>query len=161
MPLFAEGKFALVKQQLKEALRKEARGWIGLHDLYAVLVNIATLQRDGAALREYAPKLEKEAAHLDHSLYIAVAHRGWGVLHTLAGQYTEARPRLDQALTLFGSLDTHWQLGRTHFELGELALAQADTTLARDHYSQALAAFEEMKAAPDAERARSKLASLG
>lgn len=160
MPLFAEGKFALVKQHLTLALNKEARGWIGLHDLYAMLVDNATQQRDEAALREYAPTLEKEAAHLDHSLYMAIAHRGWGVLHTLVGEFTKARQRLDLALTSFSESDIRWQIGRTHYELGELALARADTTSARAYFLQALSAFEEMLAKPDAQRTRSKLDSL-
>ena len=86
----------------------------------------------------------------------------WGdtVTGFLAGEYTDAEGRLNQALELFQGLDTRWQAGRTRFELGELALARTDTPTARDHFSQALAAFEELRAAPSAARSRAALESL-
>ncbi len=161
MPLFAEGKFAFVTQHLEEALHKEARGWIGLHDLYAILVDTATLQRDEAALWDYAPLLEKEAAHLDHNLYLAVAHRAWGVLHRLAGELSEAEVRFNQALAIFQAMDTRWQLGRTRFELGELAVARSDTAEASEQYARALELFKVMGAAPDVWKARKALESIG
>ena len=76
------------------------------------------------------------------------------------GEYAEAETRLKHALQLFERLETRWQIGRTLFELGELALAQVNTSAARDHFSRALAAFEVMQAAPDAERTRAILESL-
>jgi hypothetical protein len=60
-------------------------------------------------------------------------------------------------LELFRGLDTRWQIGRTLFELGELAAARGEAAGAREHFTLALAAFEEMKAAPDAARARAAL----
>ena len=33
---------------------------------------------------------------------------------------------------MFNSLNTRWQIGRTLFELGELAVAQEDVAAARD-----------------------------
>jgi hypothetical protein len=82
------------------------------------------------------------------------------VAKRLTGEYTESEARLNQALELFDGLGTRWQIGRTLFELGELALAQMDTVRARDCYARALTAFEGMGAVPDAERTRVALRSL-
>lgn len=154
----AEGEFALVRQHLEIALSKSA-AWVGEHDLYAMLADAAAQQRDEAALRQYAPLAEDAAARYDHKLYQAIAHRAWGVAHQLAGRsaYAEAETRLQQALALFRGLNARWQIGRTLFELGELAAARDEAAAAREHLSLALAAFEEMKAAPDAARTRARL----
>lgn len=125
-----------------------------------MLADVAAQQRDLAALRHYAPLAEKLASRYGHVLYQAITHRAWGVAHRLAGEHTEANVRLNQALELFQTLDTRWQIGRTLSELGELAAARAETTTARDYYSRALTAFEEMKAVPDAARVRAALAAL-
>jgi tetratricopeptide (TPR) repeat protein len=155
----AEGEFALVRQHLEIALGKSA-AWVGEHDLYAMLADAAAQQRDEAALRQYAPLAEEAAARYDHRLYRAIAHRAWGVAHQLAGAHPEAEARLGRALELFGGLDTRWQIGRTLFELGELARARSDSLAAREHFARALAAFEEMGAAPDAARTRALLETL-
>ncbi len=154
-----QGEFALVRQHLEKAIHKEYSG-TGDHDVYAMLADAATQQRDAAALRKYAPILEELAVRLDHNLYLAIAYRARGVLHRLAGEYQEAQARLNQAIALFRGLDTRWQLGRTHFELGELAVDQADTTEAHRQYSNALRLFDEMTALPDAAKTRSALVSL-
>jgi hypothetical protein len=153
----AEGEFALVRQQLEIALGKSA-AWVGEHDLYAMLADAAAQQRDEAALRRYAPLAEESAARYDHKLYQAIAHRAWGIAHRLAGE--EAEPRLSQALALFQQLGTRWQVGRTLYELGELAVARRDAARARDYYGRALALFEVLKAAPDAVRTRAALEAI-
>lgn len=155
----AQGEFTLVRELIEKAIKKA--GNLGVDpDLYAMMADAAVQQRDLIALREYAPLLENAAMSLGHNLYLATAHRAWGVLHMLESQFEEAKVRLDQAAALFLGLDTRWQLGRTHFELGELAVAQADTAEAHRQYSNALNLFEEMKALPDAARTRSELALL-
>ncbi len=155
----AEGEFALVRKYLEIALHKTA-SWVGEHDLYAMLADAAAQQRDAAALQQYAPLAEELAARYDHKLYQAVAHRAWGVAHRLAGGLKESEARLNQALELFQQLDTRWQIGRTLFELGELALARTENTAAQEQFSRALAAFEQIGALPDAARAREKIALL-
>ncbi len=152
----AEGEFALVRQHLEVALSKSAT-WVGEHDLYAMLADAAAQQRDEAALRQYTPLAEEAAARYDHKLYQAIAHRAWGVAHRLKSEHAEAEARLQQALALFRGLDTRWQIGRTLFELGELAQTRGEAAGAREHFSRALTAFEEMGAAPDAARARAAL----
>ena len=156
----AEGEFALVHKYLEIAINKTAV-WVGEHDLYAMLADAAAQQREESALQKYAPLAEEFASRYDHKLYQAIAYRAWGVAHQLAGRYDEAKGRLKRALELFETLDTRWQIGRTLFELGELALrSHPENEAAREYFSRALAAFEEMGALPDATRTREKLTAL-
>jgi tetratricopeptide (TPR) repeat protein len=159
LPLLAAGEFARVIPILEQALKTPAE-WIGDHDLYAALADVAVRQRDEMALRQYAPLAEELAQRCGHRLYQAVAHRAWGVAHRLAGEYAEAASRLNQALMLFQELDTRWQLGRTWLELGELAAVQGEPTKARACFQHALGLFEAMRAAPDTDRARAALEAL-
>ena len=160
----AEGEFALVRQYLQEALAGPGLPSYIIpasdHDLYAMLVDVAGQQRDLTALQQYAPQAEETATRCGHTLYQAIAHRAWGIAHRLAGDYVPAETRLEQALGLFQALETRWQIGRTLVELGELALARGNAPTARDFLSAALAAFEELGAAPDAARTRAVLETL-
>ncbi len=159
----AEGEFALVKDHLEAACGKpvSSRGFLmNETERYFLLADLAVLERDEAALRQYSPLAEEMAQHDDHILFQASAHRAWGVLHRLTGDFAEAASRLNQALELFQGLDTCWQIGRTFYELAKLALARTDTTEARNYFSLALVAFEGIRAVPDAERTRAALASL-
>jgi tetratricopeptide (TPR) repeat protein len=156
----AEGEFALVGQHLKQAIHKDSRGLTGDHDLYAMLADVAAQQRDAAALREYIPLLEETAASLDHTLYLAIAHRAWGVIHLLEGEYVQAEARLNQALESFQALETSWQIGRTLYELADLAQARGKPALARNYYSRALVTFEDLKALPDLARTQAALLEL-
>ncbi len=159
----AEGEFALVWDHLEVAGSKpvSARGLL-FHDneLNSMFVDLAVLQRDEATLRQYAPPAEETALRDGHILYQAVAHRAWGVMHRLRGEYAAAEARLNQALELFQGLDTRWQIGRTLFELAKVAQGRTDSAEARDYFSRALAAFEELGAVPDVARTQAALDSL-
>ncbi len=160
----AEGEFALMKTHLDAALDQNvstAAPYGSDHDVYSLMADAAVQRRDLTALREYAPLAEASARRVDHRLDLAIAHRAWGVAHTLAGEYSQARQRFQQALDLFAPYQVPWQLGRTQYELGLLASAEKKTAEAREHLSRALAAFEEMHAAPDAGRTRAALEDLG
>ena len=159
----AEGEFALMQQHLNAALK------VGLsigadpggdHDVYALLVDAAAQQRDPAALQKYAPLAEQTAARIDHKLHMAIAYRAWGVAHTLAGEVPQAEARFQQALEIFINYPAPWQIGSTLFEMGELARAQSKTEQARDYFSRALSAFEELGAAPFLARTRTALEKL-
>jgi tetratricopeptide (TPR) repeat protein len=134
--------------------------WVSDHDIHAMLVDMAVLQRDEAGIRQYAPQAEELARRYGHTLYRGITHRAWGVAHRLAGEYSEAETRLNQALDLFNGLNTRWQIGRTLFELGELATAQKDIATAREFFFRARVAFEEMRAAPDVARTQAALERL-
>ena len=131
------------------------------HDVYMLLADTAAQREDAAALRQHTPQMEELAVRDDHRLYLAIAHRSWGVAHRLAGEYAEAEARLNQALELFDDLETGWQIGRTHVEVAELDLARNDQAGAREQFSRALAAFEAIGAVPAVERTRAALQALG
>lgn len=115
------------------------------------------MQGDEAAIRQYAPLAEELALRHGHQLYLAIAHRAWGVAHRLAGEYAESAARLQQALAICRELGVRWQTGRTLYELGMLAAAQEDRDTARTHFTAAMADFEAMGAAPDLARTRAAL----
>ncbi len=129
-------------------------------ELYFMFVDLAVLQHDEAALRQYAPLAEETANRDGHLLLQASAHRAWGVMHRLQREYMAAETRLNQALELFQGLETRWQIGRTLFELAEVAVGRTDPAGARDYFSRALAAFEEIGAVPDMARTQAALESL-
>ena len=130
------------------------------HEIYMILADTAVELQDAEALGKYAPELEKLASRDDHKLYLAIAHRAFGVKHRLVGELAMAEARFMRALELLDQLGARWQLGRTLFELGEVNLTLSPTK-ARDYYSQALGHFEAINAVPYAERTRVALASLG
>jgi tetratricopeptide (TPR) repeat protein len=163
LPLMAEGEFALVKDHLETAgkIPVSSRGFLmNETERYFLLVDLAVQERDEVGLRQYAPLAEEMALRDEHLLFQAGSHRAWGVLHRLEGKYEKAEARLNQALEMFQGLETRWQIGRTLYELAELAVARADPTEAREYFSRALVAFEEIRANPDAVRTREALRLL-
>ncbi len=161
----AEGEFALVREYLEQGLQKVSWptewGSMGSDlDVYTMLADVAAGHGDEAAIRHYAGLAEEMATHCGHRLYQGIAHRAWGVAHRLANEPGEAESRFNQALELFGKLDTRWQIGRTLAELGDLARTRQALDEARDYFARALAMFEEMKATPDAARTRVALESM-
>jgi tetratricopeptide (TPR) repeat protein len=159
----AEGEFALMQQHLEAALKLSSAvgaAPAGDHDVYAMLVDGAAQQRDPVLLRKYAALAEETATSIDHKLHMAIAHRAWGVAHTLAAEYSQAEVRFKKALEIFTSYPAPWQIGRTLFEMGELARAETEKEQARDHFSRALSAFEELHAAPYAALSRAALENV-
>jgi hypothetical protein len=63
-------------------------------------------------------------------------------------------------MDLFTDLNAHYQIGRTLFELGEVAAAQMNTVKARNYFTGALEAFESMQAIPDISRTKAVLVRL-
>jgi tetratricopeptide (TPR) repeat protein len=159
----AEGEFALMQQHLEAALKSSSSAGAapaGDHDLYAMLVDGAAQQRDPVGLQKYAALAEETARRIDHKLHLAIAQRAWGVKHTLAGEYPQAEARFKEALDIFTAYPAPWQIGRSLFEMGELARTQMKTEQAREYYSHALSTFEELHAAPYAARVRAALEHL-
>ena len=98
--MMAAGEFAPAKQNLEIALKTSSE-WIGDHDLYAMLVDLAVRQRDESDIRKYAVQAEALATRYGHELYQAIVHRAWGVAHRLAGDNAAAKASLNQALEIF------------------------------------------------------------
>ena len=158
----AEGEFALIHEYGEAGLIRPSKGWatFGDHDLYSLLADAAAAQHDESTLQRYVPLAEESARRYDHRLYQAIAHRSRGVAHRLAGEYVEAESSLNQALGIFNDMNTTYQIGRTLFELGELAAAQTDIVKAREYFTRALMAFEIMGALPDVAQTRKKMAQV-
>jgi hypothetical protein len=166
VPLLAKGEFARVKFNLEAALDKSGqpvrRGTMAHdHQVYMLLTEAATQQRDAAALALYAPRLAALAERDGHHLYQGIAARAEGVGRRLAGDFRGAAVHLDRAADLFTAQGTRWQVGRTLCERAELARAEHDHLGAQALLTQALAVFEDLKALPDLERTRAALAELG
>lgn len=130
------------------------------HIVYMMMADSAAQARNEAGLQHYAPKLEELALQDGHQPYLAVAQRALGVAHRLAGEHVEAVARLNKAMDIFTKLEAGWQIGRTYFEMGEVARSLSDKGRAQDYFNRALAAFEAMKAMPDIERTRAALGAL-
>jgi tetratricopeptide (TPR) repeat protein len=127
------------------------------HIVFMMLVDAAARARDEAAIRQFTPRLEELALRDDHKPYLAVAHRAWGVALRLSGEYEEAETRLEKALAIFEENESSWQIGRTLYELGELALAQTDGRAAHSYFMLAQTRFEELGAKPDIARTAAML----
>ena len=130
------------------------------HEIYMILTDTAAELGDADAIRRYAPELERLATRDDHRLYLATAQRALGAAHLVSGNHAAAESDFKEALALFKKLGARWQIGRTLYQLGALYLGQSKEK-AREYYSQALEAFEEIRAAPNIERTRAVLDSLG
>jgi hypothetical protein len=120
LPLKAQGEFALVKQNLENAMGTAGQpvnfGTMAHdHEIYMTLTDTAVELRDADALRKYVPHLERLAGRDNHRLYLAIAHRARGVERRLAGEHIEAESSLKQALGLFSKLGARWQIGRRLF----------------------------------------------
>lgn len=155
----AEGEFALVREHLEFGLAKTS-SWVGKHDLYAMFVDVAVQTRDIETLQVYAPLAEEKANRYDHHLYQGIVHRAYGVIHSLSGEYSEAKARLNQAMEIFNHLGLRWQLGQTLIELGELERTKNQTAAARDYNMRALEAFEAMHANPSVSRVKRLIEAL-
>jgi tetratricopeptide (TPR) repeat protein len=163
--LLAQGEFALAKKHLEIALELSGQPsvWGATateHDLYTLLADAAARQRNLDDLLAFAPQAEALAARFGHALNGAIAARARGVAHRLQGEYEQAEARLKSALSAFSEQGTHWQRGRTLFELGEVEAARANPAAAQAHYLEAMAAFEAVRAGPDVARARIALQQL-
>ncbi len=127
------------------------------HDVYALLADAGTRQRNLAVLEQYAPLAFELASRDEHRLYLGIARRAQGVAASLRGDPTEAKEQLAQALALFQDLGARWQVGRTLAELGEVAAAHGDEQEAQAHFKEAVSIFESMQAMPDAAQSRARL----
>lgn len=155
----AEGEFAQVKQHIEEALKTPP---LFLTDrvLLLSLVDVAGEHAKIETLIKYVPMVEEDLNDTNHPLHKAIYSRAAGVLHTLQGDYQQAEEKLGQALEEFQGLGALWQIGRTHHELGQLDIAQKNPSQAKEHFSDALKAFEKIRAVPAIERTKVVLQNI-
>lgn len=157
----AEGEFAQVAEYLKGGM-STASGLleIGDNDLITMLTDMAAEQDNLEYLNEFAPQAEDLAKQLDHRLYKAIAARAMGVKYRLDKEYKQAENRLTKAMEIFEESETAWQLGRTHYEFGQLYAAQDQPKEAKKHYEQAIARYESLGARPNIERTQAALKAM-
>jgi hypothetical protein len=127
------------------------------HIVYMMLVDSAAIARDRDSILKYAPILEELTLRDDHQPYLAVVNRAYGIAHRLSEEFDQAETRLQQALDIFEKLDTPWQVGRTLYELGQLAQVRGDDDLSKVMFTKALDEYERIDAKPDQFRTKAAL----
>lgn len=130
------------------------------HIVYMMMTDSASRAHDGEGLKKYTQELEALAIRDHHQPYLAIAHRAYGVAYGLNGEPAKSIKRLNQAMEIFSRLEMNWQVGRTYFEMGEVARGISEATRARGFYQRALDSFESMRALPDFVRTRELLLEL-
>jgi hypothetical protein len=140
------GEFALAKEHLITATETPPNGWnpIGDHEVYILLADIGALQRDKELLSAYALRSSRISLSLNHHLYHAIALRALAILDWLHHDLARAEVRLKESCQLFQRLETHWQLGRTLFDLGELSAIMGKQDEAEIYIDKAQSAFKTM-----------------
>ena len=129
-------------------------------DMHAMAVDSAARSGDKEYLSNYLLIAEEAAERADHKFYLAVARRARGVSHQLAGELDPASNELNAAADEFRDMKTPWQVGRTLLMLGEVEAARGHPDLAKQHYAEAVSAFESLGAIPYEERASVALDSI-
>ena len=89
-----------------------------------------------------------------YSLYHAIALRALAILDWLDHDFGRAEERLKESWRLFQRLETHYQIGRTLLDLGELSAGMGKHEEAESYFAQAQSAYRIMgvrssKIAPD------------
>lgn len=156
----AEGEFAQVKKHLEIALDNPEAIFVNT-DIVEMLVDIAAEHREVETLKKYLVMLEDGLDRINNRYYQGILFRSAGVLHTLQDEYGLAEEKLKEALGVFKDLNAPWQIGRTYYELGQLAGVQGEGKVAREHYENGLTSFEKMGAKPYMEKTRAAVESLG
>jgi len=145
-PLMGRGEFAQVKEHLIAASEKPSVGWnpVGDHEVYVLLADIGAMHRDRELLSAYAFRSDEISLSLNHLLYHAITLRALAILDWLDHDFVRAEERLKESCQLFQQLETHWQIGRTLYDLGELSAGMGKHDEAKSYFTQAQAAFRIM-----------------
>ncbi|MGH3024598.1 MAG: LuxR C-terminal-related transcriptional regulator [Gaiellaceae bacterium] len=114
--------------------------------------------RPGIAAR--ARRLVELSMDLDCPAIVARGERALGRALLATAEPEAAKPHLERALSIFASLEMPFESERTRFLLAR-ALAEGDAEAAIADARRALAGFEELDAARDADAAAAFLRSLG
>lgn len=140
------GEFAPVKEHLQAASEKPSVGWkpVGDHEVYVLLADIGAMHKDKELLSAYALRSDEISLSLNHHLYHAIALRALAILDWLDHDFARAEERLKESWRLFQRLETHWQIGRTLYDLGELSAVMGKHDEAETYFTQAQAAFRIM-----------------
>lgn len=157
----ARGRAALAASVLERRLGELGEDCIEAAPLLELLVEVE-IERDGAGedLVSRAAGLKAAGRRTGCAVFVARAERMLGRLRLADSSGAAAVPHLERALAGFRDLELPPELGRTRLLLAR-AHAETARELAIGEAREALAAFEDLGAAHDADAAAAFLRSLG
>jgi ATP/maltotriose-dependent transcriptional regulator MalT len=124
-----------------------------LVDAYVAVGNLDGAEASAARLADTANASSSE-------YLVALARRARARVAVARGETRVAVTELETALGVWSTLDLPFEAARTRFDLGRL-LAKSEPDAAVNHARRALATFERLGAAADADRVAAYLRSLG
>lgn len=158
--LLARGDAAAASRMLEHRLHDLEQHRSHLSGALDVLVvaSLAVGDVDAAAAAAQRLSISAGAANSEH--LTALAHRARGRVSAARGDVGAAVADLEAALRMWSDLDLPFEAARTRFDLARaLATEQPDVAVA--HARKALALFDELGAAVDADRVAAHLRTLG
>ncbi len=125
-----------------------------------VLVDASLALGDVEAAEALAERLATAAAPASSDHLAALAHRASGCVAAARGEQATAVAELEAAHRAWSDLDLPYDVARTRVNLADV-LAPVDLKAATEHLSRALAVFDDLGAAADADQVAALLRSLG
>jgi class 3 adenylate cyclase/tetratricopeptide (TPR) repeat protein len=142
-------------ESLRKAGFRQMLGWFGAFLAEAYLLTGRTAQ--GRQLATEALAIARETRF---GYGAGLAQRAMGRIERQAGTAGEAAKWLEEALATFAGLEARFEVGRTHLDLGALALARGDAEGAERHQEIARAIFVELRVPRYLERAEELAAQI-
>ena len=154
------GKPEAAASALKRALADEGTPPLGRVKLLPAQLDVAIELGDLVTARAAAAEIATIASSYTSPGLRATAEASAATVHLAAGELEEAERAAKRARQLCTESDLIYEAARVCRLLGEIYREQGDTEAARFEISSALSAFERIGAMPDADRARSLLATI-
>lgn len=158
--LLARGDSSAASRNLEQRLDRLAEHRTHLAAALDLLVEAYIAIGDGAAATAAARRLAEVAGPADSDRLDALLAGAQGRLSSARGDPEAAIAHLETALRMWSRLGFPFEVARTRFELGQV-LAPLRPDVAIDHARRALATFEALGAALDADRVAAFLRSQG
>jgi hypothetical protein len=92
---------------------------------------------------------------------MGIAQRVLGKVQQARGQYTDAEACLQDALQTFTTTSAHFEVGRTHLALAELAHLQGNHPATTLHFNHAYTLFQRLQIPCYVERTSTRATMLG
>ncbi|MEZ4705889.1 MAG: tetratricopeptide repeat protein [Caldilineaceae bacterium] len=125
------------------------------------LVHATSMRGDYASARTFAAESVQLQRQIGNVWGVALALRYQGVLWGWVGdEYAAARPLLEQALALFRQLGDQWNIAFTQFGLGYVHAGLGEMAVARQFYTESLAACRALRDKRGVNRCLDGLAQL-
>lgn len=154
------GKSQAAASSLRRALADEGLGRMDRAKLLPTQLEVALLLGDIETARAAASELEGIAASYTSPALQATAEASLAAVRFADGELGPAEQAAKRACRLFKETDLTYEAARVSLLLGQIYHAEGDADAAQFEVSSALSTFERIGAVPDAERARTMLASV-